>query len=102
MTRKTAKVGGAITTYEYDAENKLVRGVNNDTTVDYKYDGLGRRVEKDVVSVTPKITRYVYDNEDILLELDGPNNIVARYTHGPGIEWGTVGTVSDWNGVRLA
>ncbi len=43
MTRKTAKVGGAITTYEYDAENKLVRVVNDDTTVDYKYDGLGDR-----------------------------------------------------------
>lgn len=32
------------------------------------------------------ITRYIYDNEDILLELDGSNNIVARYTHGPGID----------------
>lgn len=29
---------------------------------------------------------YVYDNEDILLELDGSNNITARYTHGPGID----------------
>lgn len=32
------------------------------------------------------IFRYIYDNEDILLELDGSNNIVARYTHGPGID----------------
>jgi len=29
---------------------------------------------------------YIYDNEDILLELDGQNNITARYTHGPGID----------------
>jgi hypothetical protein len=28
----------------------------------------------------------VFDNEDILLELDGSNNILARYTHGPGID----------------
>ncbi len=28
----------------------------------------------------------VFDNEDILLELDGANNITARYTHGPGID----------------
>jgi len=28
----------------------------------------------------------VFDNEDILLELDGSNNIVVRYTHGPGID----------------
>ena len=32
------------------------------------------------------VTRYIYDNEDILLELDGSNNITARYTHGPGID----------------
>ncbi len=29
---------------------------------------------------------FIYDNEDILLELDGSNNITARYTHGPGID----------------
>jgi RHS repeat-associated protein len=32
------------------------------------------------------VTRYIYDTEDILLELDGSNNVVARYTHGPGID----------------
>lgn len=31
-------------------------------------------------------TRFIFDNEDILLELDGSNNITARYTHGPGID----------------
>lgn len=54
--------------------------------VNYKYDGLGRRVEKEVIDAGSKITRYVYDNEDILLELDGFNKITARYTHGPGID----------------
>jgi len=34
----------------------------------------------------PKVARYIYDNEDILLELDGSDNITARYTHGPGID----------------
>jgi RHS repeat-associated protein len=86
MTRKTAKVSGAVTTYHYDAENKLVRVVSGGTTVNYKYDGLGRRVEKEVTGAATKITRYIYDNEDILLELDGSNNIVARYTHGPGVD----------------
>lgn len=32
------------------------------------------------------LTTYIFDNEDILLELDGSNNITARYTHGPGID----------------
>ena len=87
MTRKTAKVGGAVTQYEYDAENKLVQFVSSTgTTANYKYDGLGRRVEKEVITGSTTTTRYVYDNEDILLELNGANSIVARYTHGPGID----------------
>ena len=86
MTRKTAKVGGAITTYDYDAENKLIRVGTAGKTVNYKYDGLGRRVEKEVIDAGTATTRYVYDNEDILLELNGANSIVARYTHGPGID----------------
>jgi len=49
LARKTAKVGGQITSYEYDAENKLTRVLRNGTAVNYKYDGLGRRVEKEVI-----------------------------------------------------
>jgi RHS repeat-associated protein len=86
MTRKTAKIGGAITAYEYDAENKLVRVVSPANTVNYRYDGLGRRVEKEIIAGTTTLTKYVYDNEDILLELNGSTAIVARYTHGPGVD----------------
>ena len=50
---------------------------------DYHYDGLGRRIEKDASGV---VTRYVYDDEDILLESDEANTLIARYTHGPGID----------------
>lgn len=85
--RKTSKATGEFTLFEYTAENQLVRAVSADTTINYKYDGLGRRVEKEVTQAgVTKVTRYIYDNEDILLELDGSNNIVARYTHGPGID----------------
>lgn len=56
-------------------------------TAEYIYDGLGRRLAKIVDGI---VTEYVYDNEDILLELQGPvgqpRRIVARYTHGPGID----------------
>jgi RHS repeat-associated protein len=83
---KTAKIGGTLTQYEYDAENKLVRVVSPTNTVNYRYDGLGRRVEKEVIAGSTTVVKYVYDNEDILLELDGANQIVARYTHGPGID----------------
>jgi len=84
LIQKTNKTTSAFTLYEYDAENKLIRVVREDgSIVNYKYDGWGRRIEKEVDSV---VTQYIYDNEDILLELDGSNNIVARYTHGPGID----------------
>jgi len=75
------------TVYEYDAENKLIRVASLDKTVNYKYDGLSRRIEKEVTeTAVTTVTQYIYDNEDILLELDGFNNITARYTHGPGID----------------
>src|SRR5262245_47171384 len=86
MTRKTAKSGGTFTSYEYDTENKLVRVESAGKTANYKYDGLGRRIEKEVIGSGTTTTRYVYDNEDILLELNAANNIVARYTHGPGVD----------------
>lgn len=75
---------GAVTTYTYDAENRLVRIDFPDlTTASYRYDGFGRRIEKNVNGVN---TRYVYDREDILLEYDGTNTLLARYTHGPLID----------------
>ena len=86
QTGKIAKLGGALTQFEYDAENKLVRVASPNNTANYRYDALGRRVEKEVIAGTTTITRYLYDNEDILLELDAANNVMARYTHGPGID----------------
>lgn len=32
------------------------------------------------------ITKYVYDNEDIIFEFDGNDSLIASYTHGPGID----------------
>jgi YD repeat-containing protein len=53
------------------------------SVIRYRYDGLGRRIEK---NIDGKITRYVYDNEDIILELDAQNSTLATYIHGPGID----------------
>jgi RHS repeat-associated protein len=87
MIRKAAKVGGVIVTYDYDAENRLVRVVSSTGTIsNYKYDGIGRRVEKEVIGAQTAVTRYLYDNEDVLLELNSSNAVTARYTHGPGVD----------------
>jgi RHS repeat-associated protein len=90
LTRKTFKSNGNHTDYTYDAENRLVKveefAAGNLTpfaTSTYRYDGLGRRIEKVGNGLT---RRYVYDGEDILLEYDGANTLLARYTHGPGVD----------------
>ena len=90
LTSRESKTGGVcdgsgeLTQYGYDPEDQLVEvHVNHGVRARYRYDGLGRRIQKDVGGV---ITRYVYDNEDILLEFDGENRLVAHYTHGPGVD----------------
>ena len=90
LTRKTLLATGHYTHYTYDAENRLTKVedfvAGNSTpafTSTYRYDGLGRRIEKVANGQTK---RYIYDGEDILLEYDGSNVLQARYTHGPGID----------------
>ena len=90
LTRKTLLAMGNYSQYTYDAENRLTKVedfvAGNPTafaTSTYRYDGLGRRIEKVANGQTK---RYVYDGEDILLEYDGTNVLQARYTHGPGID----------------
>ncbi|MFO0697905.1 MAG: RHS repeat-associated core domain-containing protein [Nitrospira sp.] len=90
LIRKTLLATGNYTQYTYDAENRLVKVedfvAGNPTpafTSSYRYDGLGRRIEKVANGQT---RRYIYDGEDILLEYDGTNTLQARYTHGPGID----------------
>ncbi|MEW6170107.1 MAG: hypothetical protein AB1472_00890 [Candidatus Omnitrophota bacterium] len=56
-----------VTTYDYNSENQLVTVNSTQYTVNYTYDGLGRRIEK---NINGAITRYVYDNEDILAGYD--------------------------------
>jgi RHS repeat-associated protein len=67
------------TNYAYDARNRLIGIMLADgTSATYKYDALGRRIEKNIGGA---ITRYVYDGGTILLEQDGSGATVARYTH---------------------
>jgi uncharacterized protein RhaS with RHS repeats len=66
----------AVPSATYDNLDRLA-------TSTYRYDGLGQRIEK-VGNGQTKC--YIYDGEDILLEYDGANALLARNTHGPGID----------------
>jgi RHS repeat-associated protein len=86
---------------EWDALNRMVkleRTTGADSrTVTFKYDPFGRRIEKKVVDVFSGVTAttttaYVYDNEDIVLQIEtieangATTTTESRFIHGPGID----------------
>ena len=90
MIERKHKTSNQTTRYEWDIENQLIKVTTHETesampseTITYAYDGLGRRIEK---NINGKIKRYIYDNEDILMELDGDNLLQQHYVHGLGID----------------
>ena len=89
--------------YAYDYDNRLVSvtkqvsGNPNPDVITFKYDPFGRRVEKNVSTYENGLPTtdnyvYVYDNEDIILEIltrtqNGSSiTTTTAYTHGPGID----------------
>jgi len=84
LTSRTDKTNEEVTIFTWDAQNKLTKITHSDNTeTNYRYDALGRRIEKNVNS---NITKYVYDSSDILVEFDENNNLIARYNHGNQID----------------
>jgi RHS repeat-associated protein len=84
--------------YTYDFENRLFKAEQGDTVVTFKYDPLGRRIEKKVSKQVKKddddavIHTYVYDGQAVILEYettgDGRTTKTGttKYVHGPGID----------------
>jgi YD repeat-containing protein len=65
---------------KYDNQNQLISCMKNSKQVEFKYNGLGQRVEKTADSV---ITRFLYDEEgNIVLETDKDGNEKARNIYG--------------------
>jgi RHS repeat-associated protein len=83
QTAPRARAG--TTRYTWDPEDRLVRvDLPGGGDVAYKYDPFGRRIEKNANGV---VTIWLYDGNDILLEMDVGGRRTARYTHGRGIDW---------------
>ena len=73
--------------YVYDYENHLIQVKTKSSgasVATYKYDPLGRRVEKAVVG--GGTTRFVLTLQSIVEEYDGSDNWQARYIHGDRID----------------
>ena len=84
-----------VTRYDWDTENQLTRVTKHEMetalpseTITYAYDALGRRIEKRIMDEKGNETskKYVYDNEDILMEFNGEGLFQKFYVHGLGID----------------
>ncbi len=85
LIRKTSKSTAGVTSYSWDAENRLTRvDFPDGSFATYRYDPLGRRIES--AGSVGAATRYIYDGEDVLAEYDGAGAVAVRYTHGPGLD----------------
>ncbi|NIP27199.1 MAG: hypothetical protein GWN67_28365, partial [Phycisphaerae bacterium] len=71
--------------YYYDCENRLTdaNDQNGDPVAVYKYDYRGRRISKTVGGTT---TKYCYDDDQVIAEYDGNNNLLRKFVYGPGID----------------
>lgn len=79
--------------HAYDFENRLTqvtlawRGALffvHRRYINYKYDALGRRVERSTSQGA--VERLVYDGHDVIADLDANNEVVRTYLNGPGID----------------
>lgn len=69
-----------ITTNIYDDLNQLIQTITPDRgTIKHIYNGEGIRVAKEV---NGKITRYLYEGDKVVLELDGEGKEKARNIYG--------------------
>ncbi len=86
MTSVTNSCG--TTTYTWDVRNRLasINGFKPDCsslTASFKYDALGRRIEKTINGVT---TKYLYDGLDIIQEKNQSGTITANYIRSLNID----------------
>jgi RHS repeat-associated protein len=82
LTSKTDS--GGTTQYVWDFESRLKQvTVPNGTTVTYKYDALGRRIQR--ARIGGLSTNFIYDGQDAVKDLNSDGSTVD-YLNGPGID----------------
>jgi len=70
--------------FTWDFENRLTQASNPGVgTTTFRYDPFGRRIQKSGPLGT---TNYLYDGANLVHELDGAGNILARYTGTWGLD----------------
>ena len=72
-----------INSYTYDAENQLISATTPSSSVVYSYDPMGRRISK---AVNGKVTRYLYDGDQVICEYDDYDRLRRKFVCGTGID----------------
>jgi len=95
LINKVSQATGETWNYFWDNHNQLTRveyHVSNGGAllgwINYKYDALGRMVERDAdfAGSGSSTVRYAYDGSNVWADLDGSNNLGTRRLYGPGDE----------------
>jgi len=81
----TKVIGIDTTQYAWDFENRLTQvTLPSGTVVNYRYDALGRRIQRTTSGGADE--RYVYDGQNVIQDLDSSSSVVTSYLNGPGID----------------
>jgi len=75
-------VNDGVTTYSWDARNRLTSISRPSVSASFIYDALGRRISKTINGAT---TDYLYDGNDIVAEIQG-GVVAATYLRGLNID----------------
>jgi RHS repeat-associated protein len=91
LIRKATAGDGEVWTFDYDHHNHLVsashQGGAGPVLATSSYDALDHRVEKDVsTGGAPAVTKFVYDGQEVLADLDSGNTLQRRYLHGDVVD----------------
>ncbi len=81
LNGNTTQKGGQR--FYYDYRNQLVRATDTSTTTGYKYDALGRRIEK---SYGVNVSRYYYSGDQVIEERNASDQVAKQFTYGNGID----------------
>ncbi|MBK7708709.1 MAG: RHS domain-containing protein [Acidobacteria bacterium] len=75
--------GKELWRYQWDFDNRLVSASTRKQTVRYKYDALGRRIQRFIVGGKEN-TKFIHDGADVIA--DDNSGTLTKYINGPGVD----------------
>lgn len=86
---------GSTSNYTYDALNRMLTGLNTDSTLTYSYDALGRAIQS---TLNGKTITYAYDAVGNRISMATPEGEVIQYTYNSVIQMSRM-QLSDGRGI---